>query len=68
MKAKLWTKETVASDALNYTSVSEWRKLSPSAYAICCRNKWNDEVCAHMSGKKQVNSVASILVVNFINR
>lgn len=55
MNAKRWTKETVVSDALNYASVSEWRKHSPSAYAICCRNKWNEEACAHMSRKKRVN-------------
>ncbi len=55
MNAKLWTKEAVVSDALNYTSISEWRKHSPSAYVICCRNKWNAEACTHMSRKKQVN-------------
>jgi len=55
MNAKLWTKETVVSDAQNYLSISEWRKHSPSAYAICCRNKWNDEACSHMSKQKQAN-------------
>ena len=43
------------SDAQKYTSVSEWRKNSSSAYAICCRNKWNDDACAHMSRQKQAN-------------
>ena len=55
MNAKIWSKETVIADALKYTSVSEWRKNSSSAYAICCRNKWNDEACAHMQKKKEAN-------------
>jgi len=59
MNIKLWTKEAVVSDALNFTSISEWRKHSPSAYAICCRNIWNEEACAHMMRKKQVNGFSS---------
>lgn len=55
MNAKVWSKESVIADAQKYTSVSEWRKNSSSAYAICCRNKWNDEACAHMSKLKQAN-------------
>jgi len=55
MNAKIWSKETVIADALKYTSISEWRKNSSSAYAICCRNKWNEEACAHMQKKKEAN-------------
>ncbi|MEI6882069.1 MAG: hypothetical protein WCK82_12170 [Bacteroidota bacterium] len=55
MNAKLWTKESVLADAKKFSSVGEWRKHSPSAYVICCRNKWNEEACIHMSKKKQVN-------------
>ena len=55
MNALLWTKERVISDAQKYPSVSEWRKHNASAYAICCRNKWNEEACAHMSKKKAAN-------------
>jgi len=55
MNAKVWSKEAVISDAQKYTSVSEWRKNSSSAYAICCRNKWNDDACAHMSKQKHAN-------------
>jgi hypothetical protein len=55
MNARVWSKESVIADAQKYTSVSQWRKNSSSAYAICCRNKWNDEACAHMSKQKQAN-------------
>jgi len=55
VNAQLWTKEAVISDAMKYSSVSEWRKSNPSAYVICCRNKWNEEACAHMSRQKQAN-------------
>ncbi len=55
MSRKLWTKEAVILDAQRFSSVAEWRRESPSAYVVCCRNKWNEEACSHMSRQKQSN-------------
>jgi hypothetical protein len=55
MNKKLWDKAAVIQDAAKYNSVAEWRQRSASAYAVCCRNKWNDEACAHMTRSKQAN-------------
>lgn len=55
MNKKLWDKTAVIKDAAKYNSVAEWRQNSSSAYAICCRNKWNEEACAHMIRAKQAN-------------
>ena len=55
MNRKTWDKAAVIKDASLYKTVADWRKQSPSAYAICCRNKWNDDACAHMSIVKRSN-------------
>jgi len=55
MNKRLWDKAAVINDAAKYNSVAEWRQSSASAYAVCCRNKWNDEACAHMARSKQAN-------------
>ena len=44
-----WTKEKCAEEALKYKSRSEFKKKSPHAYHAARRNKWIDEICAHMS-------------------
>jgi hypothetical protein len=55
MSKKLWTKDAVIKDASKYKTLAEWYRNSGSAYVICCRNKWNDEACAHMTRTKQRN-------------
>jgi len=55
MTKKIWDKEAVLKDALKYKTISEWRLSGSSAYAVCCKNKWNDEACAHMDNKKKGN-------------
>ncbi|QWE27913.1 hypothetical protein [Polynucleobacter sp. AM-7D1] len=55
MNRKIWDKEAVIKDASKYLTVADWRKSSSSAYAICCRNKWNDEACTHMVIVKRPN-------------
>ncbi|QWD20715.1 hypothetical protein G6689_05140 [Polynucleobacter paneuropaeus] len=55
MNRKTWDKEAVLKDASKYQTVADWRKNSSSAYAICCRNKWNDEACSHMTLVKRSN-------------
>ena len=55
MSKKIWDKASIINDASKHQTVAEWRKSSPSAYAICCRNKWNDDACAHMIIVKRSN-------------
>jgi very-short-patch-repair endonuclease len=55
MSKKLWGKEAVINDASKYQTIAEWRKNNASAYTVCCRNKWNDEACAHMTIVKKSN-------------
>lgn len=55
MSKKLWDKAAVFADAAKYKTIAEWRKCSASAYAVCSRNKWNEEACAHMARSKLAN-------------
>ena len=47
-REKLWTKEAVMGDANKYRRPGEWKKASPSAYAISLRNNWHQEATSHM--------------------
>lgn len=52
-----WNMDRCKEDALKYTSKTEWKKKSSSAYSICCNNKWASECCKHMidlRGKKKL--------------
>lgn len=55
MSKKIWDKEAIIKDAYKYKTLAEWRTASPSAYTICCRNKWNEEACSHMVFIKKAN-------------
>jgi predicted GIY-YIG superfamily endonuclease len=45
---KKWTKEKVLADAKNYSSRSEWKKNSASAYRASRNDDYLDEAVAHM--------------------
>lgn len=48
---KMWTKETIAAEALKYTNRTEFAKSSSGAYTIAWREGWLDEVCKHITDK-----------------
>jgi len=43
-----WTKENCKNEALKYKTKKDFKKISGSAYSICIKNKWIDDVCSHM--------------------
>lgn len=44
-----WTKGAIVTEALKYTTRTEFRKNSNGAYSAACKIKILDEVCAHMT-------------------
>jgi hypothetical protein len=48
-RKRVWSKEAVVKDARKYDRPGEWKKSSPSAYAISLRNGWHFEATAHMT-------------------
>jgi hypothetical protein len=47
----LWTKEEILLDARKYEFLKDWRRNSPSAYAIALRNGWLNDVSNHLKRK-----------------
>ncbi len=43
-----WTKEKCAEEALKYNQRRQFAINNKSAYSICVKNKWIDDVCKHM--------------------
>ena len=43
-----WSLESCKADALNFMSISEWRRNSSKAYVASYRYGWNEECTAHM--------------------
>lgn len=52
-RKKIWNKQAVLNDALNYHSRSEWKKAS-YGYEVANSNGWLDEACLHMTGGKGI--------------
>ncbi|ALP47002.1 hypothetical protein phiGrn1_0289 [Vibrio phage phi-Grn1] len=50
-----WTPERLKEDALKYKTSSEWRKMSPSAYAAAHKKGLLDECYAHMTMHQKPN-------------
>lgn len=50
-----WTKEKCAEEASKYSKRSDFEKGTPSAYDKARRNRWLDEICAHMVMGKRPN-------------
>ena len=51
MKPKgYWSKENCRKEALKYKYRYEFLKGSRSAYSSSWKNKWLDDICAHMEG------------------
>ena len=50
-RKKKWEKDNVINDAKKYSRPGEWKKNSPSAYAIALRNGWHSEATLHMAKK-----------------
>lgn len=46
--SKKWTLETCVSDALNYSTLKEWRINSGSAYTTACAKNWLNQCIKHM--------------------
>lgn len=46
-----WNKERCADEALKYEHRKDFDRGSPSAYAAASRNRWMEEICAHMTPK-----------------
>jgi hypothetical protein len=49
------TMENCIIDAKQYTSRSEWKRKSSSAYSIANKNKWNNVCRSHMKRFKGYN-------------
>ncbi|MAX66512.1 MAG: hypothetical protein CME66_06215 [Halobacteriovoraceae bacterium] len=49
---KKWTKEKLAKEAKKYTTRSEFKNSSPSAYVIARKSGLLDKVCSHMPRPK----------------
>jgi hypothetical protein len=43
-----WTFDRVKEEALKFTTISDFKTNSASAYAAALKNNWNDIVCSHM--------------------
>lgn len=50
-----WTKERCREHALKFTSKSEFRAGSPSAYSAARKNLWVTEICEHMIPTRHPN-------------
>ncbi|MCK9471591.1 MAG: hypothetical protein M0Q88_07555 [Bacilli bacterium] len=48
-----WTKEKCQIESLKYKNKSDFHKNSNSAYNVCSRNGWLDEICQHMKQTKR---------------
>jgi hypothetical protein len=46
-----WTKEKCHEEALKYSSKTELRQNTSTAYSIAFKNGWLDEICSHMKLK-----------------
>lgn len=44
-----WTKEKCLEEALNFNTRKEFQIKSSSAYSSAQKNRWLDEICAHMN-------------------
>jgi len=62
-----WTKEMCHIEASKFVNRNDFRLKSSKAYAVCIRNKWLDDVCAHMNApytnkfrwtKEQIHQIA----------
>jgi hypothetical protein len=47
-----WTFEKVREESLKYTTKTEFRKKSETAYQIATRNKWLESACEHLISRK----------------
>lgn len=54
-RKKVWSKEAVIADARKYSRPIEWKRSSPSAYAIGLRSGWHLEATAHMEKRSRAN-------------
>lgn len=44
-----WTKERCIEEALNYNTITEFKRESQYAYRLSHENKWFDEICSHLT-------------------
>lgn len=55
-----WTKEAVTKEALKYNEKKEFAKKSAGAYDAAVKNRWLNEVCAHMKVFKRSYTLEGI--------
>jgi hypothetical protein len=48
-----WTLEQCKKSALPFNNRGEWKKNSPTAYRVACKNKWLEICCTHMDNLKK---------------
>lgn len=55
-----WTYERCHEEALKYETRTEFKNNSNTAYYVCSKNNWLDEVCSHMIELKKPNGYWTI--------
>jgi hypothetical protein len=47
-----WSKDKCHEIALKYNNRNDFKNENKSAYTVCCRNGWLNDVCYHLKGYK----------------